>query len=145
MAVQWPPWSGGGGGGGVTEVNGDTGPVVTLTAADVGAVDANDLAITTTANRLYGTGSSGQPTVYVIASGATTGSVAQRGPSGVLQVGTPTAAAHATTKQYVDDAIAAAVSDVVRSDGTVTDIVAVTQAEYDGLTPDTTTHYLIDG
>jgi hypothetical protein len=144
MSVLFPPYSGGGGGPAVESVQGMTGAVV-LDAADVGALPDDAIAFTTTANRLYGTGSSGQPTVYVISSGTTTGSVAQRGTSGVLQVGTPTAAAHATTKQYVDDAIATAISDVVRSDGTVTDIVAVTQAEYDGLTPDATTHYLIDG
>ena len=140
MSVLFPPYSGGGGGGAVDSVQGMTGAVV-LDAGDVGAVALDQMAITTTANRIYGTGNTGQPTVYIISSGITTGSVAQRGPSGVLAVGDPTGPTHAVSRQYLETLLAG----YVQSDGTVTDMVAVTQAEYDALTPDATTHYLIDG
>lgn len=153
MAVIFPPYSGGGGGGGVSSVNGDAGPAVVLDAADVGAMDADAIAVTTTANRVYGTGSDGSPTVYVISTGTTTGAIAQRGTNGVLPVGTPTATNHATTKAYVDaintaldTRLDALESGAIMGDGTVTDMVARTQAEYDAIvTKDPTTHYLIDG
>ena len=136
MAVQWPPWSGGGSGGGVTDVNGDFGPSVVLDAADVGAV-----ASTTSANRLYGTTSAGNPSSFPYSQTAGVNTVAQRTSTGALVVSDPTAATHAVTRQYLESILA----DYVQSDGTVTDIVARTQAEYDALTPDATTHYLIDG
>lgn len=135
MAVQWPPWSGGGGGGGgVTSVNNDPGPAVVLDAGDVGAVPA-----TSTANRVYGTGSTGAQQVYVVSSGTTTGSVAQRGPLGVLAVGDPTGPTHAVSRQYLETVLA----DYVQSDGSVTDLVAKTEAEMAGITPDATTVYAV--
>lgn len=139
MSVLFPPYSGGGGGGGVASVNGDTGPAVVLDAADVGAVGLDQMAITSTANRLYGTGNTGQPTVYIISSGTTTGSVAQRGPSGVLAVGDPTAATHAVSRQYLETVLAG----YVQSDGSVTDLVSKTEAEMAGITPDATTVYAV--
>jgi len=60
---------------------------------------------TTTENKLYGTDSSGAAYLYSIASAATASTVAYRGTGGVLQVGTPTADTHATTKQYVDNLV----------------------------------------
>jgi hypothetical protein len=44
-----------------------------------------------------------------------------------------------------DAEVTAAVADKVASDGSVTDVVEVTQAEYDALTPDATTLYVIVG
>lgn len=88
---------GGGGGGAVDSVNGQTGAVV-LTATDVGAVVSSAIA-----SRVYGTGTVGEAATYTIGGGAATAwSLAQRGADGVLLVGTPTAATHATTKGYVD-------------------------------------------
>lgn len=138
MSVLFPPYSGGGGGGAVDSVQGMTGAVV-LDAGDVGAVALDQMAITTTANRIYGTGSTGQPTVYVISSGTTTGSVAQRGPSGVLAVGDPTSPTHAVNRQYLETVLAG----YVQSDGTVTDLVSKTAAEMAGITPDATTVYAV--
>ena len=43
---------GSGGGGGVTSVNGDAGPAVVLTAAEVGAVDTTDTTATPTASKI---------------------------------------------------------------------------------------------
>lgn len=65
----------------------------------------------------------------------------------------PTNAAWAASKGYVDARVTeldnrldALEQGAVMSDGTVTDIVARTQAEFDGITTkDPTTHYLIDG
>lgn len=168
MAVQWPPWSGGGSGGGVESVNGDTGPAVVIDADDVGAVPT-----TSTANRIYATNASGDQTVLAYSQSPNASSIAQRGAGGSLQVGTPTAAAHATRKDYVDGLVAGlatdaelaaldsrvaalegadfvtdadlatALEDYVQSDGTVTDLVAKTVAEMAGITPDATTVYAV--
>lgn len=146
MAVEWPPWSGGGsGGGGVETVNADPGPDVVLDALDVGAV-----ASTTSANRLYGTTSAGNPSSFPYSQTAGVNTIAQRGTNGVLAVGEPTAGAHATTKTYVDaiqtaldsrlDALEAG---AVMSDGSVTDLVSKTAAEMAGITPDATTVYAV--
>lgn len=58
-----------------------------------------------TANKVYGTNSSSAQTTYTIASAATASTIAYRGTGGVLQVGTPTANSHATTKAYVDNLV----------------------------------------
>ncbi len=50
--------------------------------------------------------SNGEPNVWIVTTGATTGAIARRSANGTLSVGTPTAESHATTKKYVDDAIA---------------------------------------
>lgn len=64
-----------------------------------------------TAARLYGTGAANvQTTLAYTSSAATASSIAQRGAAGVLIVGTPTAATHATTKAYVDAADASITS-----------------------------------
>lgn len=66
---------------------------------------ANKVPVTTTANRIYGTGTNGENYAYTLAgTSATANSVAYRTSGGVLHVGTPTADAHAATKKYVDDA-----------------------------------------
>lgn len=68
--------------------------------------DTNKLDKVSTANIVYATDSSGNQTTYTIASAATASTVAYRSTGGTLQVGTPTANAHATTKKYVDDNLA---------------------------------------
>lgn len=70
-----------------------------------------------------------------------------------LPASMPTNVNWAASKGYVDqevtsldarlDAIEAALPTFVTSDGTVEEIIAKTQAEYDLLTPAATTHYLI--
>lgn len=54
-------------------------------------------------SKIYGTNTSGVQTTYNLASSASASSIAYRGTSGTLAVGTPTANTHATTKKYVDD------------------------------------------
>ncbi len=71
----------------------------------------------------------------------------------ILPAAAPTNASWAVNKGYVDgiatdidsrlDAIEAALPTFIVSDGTVEEIIAKTQAEYDALTPVGTTHYLI--
>src|SRR5690606_36066920 len=73
-----------------------------VTAESIGALPASSLAFTTAGNRLYGTNSSGEPSTHVLSSSATSGSVAVRGPSGVLVVGEATASNHAVTKSQLD-------------------------------------------
>src|SRR5690606_26208299 len=51
--------------------------------------------------------SDGTPTVAVVSSSATSGSIAKRGVSGRLTVGTPSADTDAATKKYVDEQVAA--------------------------------------
>lgn len=62
---------------------------------------------TATASRVYATDGSGAQTTLAWSAAADASSIAQRGAGGVLVVGTPTGAAHATTKTYVDTAVAA--------------------------------------
>ncbi|QNJ58361.1 minor tail protein [Gordonia phage YorkOnyx] len=76
--------------------------------ADVADALAGKVAISTTPNRLYGTGSDGSPNMWAVSSSATSTTVALRGTGGVLNVGTATAPGHAPTKQQLDDAVAAA-------------------------------------
>lgn len=54
--------------------------------------------------KLYATDTSGAQITLGYTSDAVEWTVAQRGTGGILSVGTPTAAAHATTKAYVDSA-----------------------------------------
>lgn len=44
-----------------------------------------------------------------------------------------------------DSEVTSAVANKIDGDGSITDIVEVTQSEYDGLTPDSTTLYVIVG
>lgn len=60
----------------------------------------------TTANKVYGTDNSWNQTTYTVATNATASTIPVRGGNGVVSVWTPTANTHATTKKYVDDAIA---------------------------------------
>ena len=53
-------------------------------------------------SKVYGTSATGEQTSYSLSSSATANTVAYRGDNGVLNVGTPTANSHATTKSYVD-------------------------------------------
>ena len=99
----------------VSDSNGKV-AVSSVTATELGYVSGVTSAIQTqldnkvdkvTGNyKIYGTNSSGGQTSYGLASGATASTIAYRGTGGVLQVGTPTADAHATTKKYVDDNLA---------------------------------------
>jgi hypothetical protein len=52
---------------------------------------------------IYGTNANGEQTFYTIKSSAQANSIALREAGGALNVGTPTADAHAATKQYVDE------------------------------------------
>lgn len=63
---------------------------------------------------VYGTNANGAETFYTIKSSAQANSIALRETGGALNVGTPTADAHATTKAYVDGRITA------NTDGTLT-------------------------
>ena len=99
----------------VSDSNGKV-AVSSVTATELGYVSGVTSAIqtqlgnkvdkVTSTYRIYGTTSSGAQTTYSLASGATASTIAYRGTGGVLQVGTPTADAHATTKKYVDDNLA---------------------------------------
>jgi len=122
-----------------------TGDVV-LDAGDVGAIP-NVYGSPDGSTRIpYYLANTGQQGVVIMDVNATSGAVVKRQASGAILVPTtPTTSTQAASKGYVDAQIAAAVANAVMSDGTVTDIVAKTQAEYDALTPDATTHYLIDG
>lgn len=60
---------------------------------------------TSTASRLYGTGSGGAQTQVQYANAATANTVPLRGANGTLPVGAPTSGEHATTKNYVDSSL----------------------------------------
>lgn len=156
MPVVFPPYSPSGGGGGVASVNGDVGPAVVLDAADVGAASTAQLAgkVDRPANapgqsgRLLTFDSTGTvQTVLPSGTAASQGAAVVRTTAGhvILPAAAPTNASWAVNKGYVDTAITTALANVVTSDGTVEEILAKTQAEYDALTPVATTHYLIDG
>lgn len=70
------------------------------------AIDGK-LSRTTNKQVVYITNSAGVDTTLPYEYSAKTGTIAVRDAKGVLQVGTPTADNHATTKKYVDDAITA--------------------------------------
>lgn len=149
MAVIWPPYTpGGGGGGGVASVNGDVGPAVVLDAADVGANPKPPNA-PGQQNRVQLFASDGSVSGYGNAvTTASQGAIPLRTTGGhiILPAAAPTNPSWAASKGYVDDTIAAALANVVTSDGTVEEILAKTQAEFDALpTKPATTHYLIDG
>lgn len=109
-----------------------------VTPASIGAIPTTDIAVTTTANRIYGTGSSGAPEAKVASSSAVSGSVAVRGASGVLAVGTATANDHAVTKAQHDTKVA--------NGGGISTVQRLTQAAYDALaTKDANTLYVIVG
>lgn len=76
---------------------------------------------------------------------ATASTIARRTADGVIKTATPLVDADAATKKYVDAAIAAALENYISGDGSITQMVKKTQAEYDGLTPVETTHYDIVG
>lgn len=153
MSVLFPPYSGGGGGGAVDSVQGMTGDVV-LDAGDVGAIP-NVYANADGSTRIpYYLANSGVQGVVIMDINPTSGTVPKRQASGhILVPNDPTFGSQATNKNYVDglttaldarlDALESA--GFIQGDGSVTDLVAKTQAEYDALTPDATTHYLIDG
>ena len=61
---------------------------------------------TSTGNRLYGTNAGGSQTLMQYSSAATANTIPYRATGGTLQVGEPTDSSHATTKTYVDDAVA---------------------------------------
>lgn len=159
-----PTTGGGGGGGGVTSVNEHTGAVV-LDAADVGAASVSDLAgkVDRPANapgqsgRLIQFDAAGVQSILPSSTTPSQGAVVVRTQAGNIQLpGTdPTSSTYATSKAYVDALIAALTTRIealeglmdtaIQGDGSVTDLVAKTQAEYDLLTPDATTQYTIKG
>ena len=49
------------------------------------------------------------------------------------------------TDSEVSAAVSTAVADKIAGDGTITNVIEVTQAAYDALTPDATTLYVIVG
>jgi hypothetical protein len=156
---------GGGGGGGITEVNGQTGPVVTLDADDVGAAPVSALAgkVDRPANapgqtgRLLQFDATGGQSVLPSGTAASAGAAVVRTTAGhiILPSEDPTNASWAVRKQYVDTLVAGLVTRIealealmetaIQGDGTITDLVAKTQAQYDALTPDPTTQYTIKG
>lgn len=97
----------------VTAAPTDGAHATTKTYVDSAVAGASGVPPVATANRIYGTDGTGVQTTYPLAAAATADTLALRGALGVLQVGTPTAAAHATTKTYVDTAVATAVPRVV--------------------------------
>lgn len=60
----------------------------------------------TTYSKVYGKDSQGNQQMYDLHGNANANSIALRRTGGTIDVGTPTADAHATTKKYVDDLIA---------------------------------------
>lgn len=156
---------GGGGGGAVTSVQGETGDVV-LDAADVGAAPASALAgkVDRPANapgqsgRLITFDATGNvQTILSSGTAASAGAAVVRTTAGhiILPSTDPTNDSWAVRKKYVDDintaldarldALEALMATAIQGDGTITDLVAKTQAEYDALTPDATTQYTIKG
>jgi hypothetical protein len=135
-------------------VNGDVGPAVVLDADDVGAIPDTYANADGSTRIPYYLANSGVQGVVIMDINPTSGTVPKRQASGhILVPNDPTFGSQATNKNYVDglttalderlDALEAA--GFIQGDGSVTDLVAKTQAEYDALTPDPTTHYLIDG
>lgn len=98
----------GGGSGTITEVNGQTGPVVTLGAGDVGALP-NQYPTPDGNQRLpYYLANTGQFGYVIMDVNASNGSVVKRQASGhVLVPSEPTFGTHATSKTYVDAQITA--------------------------------------
>lgn len=66
----------------------------------------NKLEPSSGANKIYGTSNAGEQITLNYASSASAATIPFRGTGGVLSVGTPTGATHATTKQYVDNNLA---------------------------------------
>jgi hypothetical protein len=162
--------SSGGGGGGVLTINGDPGPDVTLTASNIdvefvspggglanGSVQdattayGNSIAqLTDAMNNLAWTTISGKPAF--VAEGAN--AAAARTALGLGTAATTASTAYATAAQgtLANTAVQpAAIANMVESQqeggvGTlITNIIQVTQAEYDGLTPQAGTFYAIVG
>ncbi|WP_225535655.1 hypothetical protein [Tsukamurella tyrosinosolvens] len=73
-------------------------------AATVASQIASKLDKSASANILYANNGVGNPTVLTYSQALPDGSIAQRSSGGTLAVGTPTSAAHATRKDYVDNA-----------------------------------------
>ena len=84
--------------------------------------------ITTDESKIYGTDSHGEPYNYDIDHGQTLGEIVKRDNQQVNVPQTPTSNIHATSKKYVDDSIAAAISSAVKWCGskTVAEINALT-------------------
>lgn len=114
-----------------------------LKAADIGVnVQAYDADLTALGDLAKSDGNFivGNGTTWVAESGSTA-----RSSLGLGSAATEDSSAFATAAQgmLADSAVQpAAITDMVEGDG-ITDIVALTQTEYDGLTPDATTLYVI--
>ena len=109
-------------------------PLINSNAASKGYVDTQDATKvdkTSSANKVYGTDSSGnQKTFDVDNTVGADGNIVRRasGTSQIMVPLTPTANGHASSKKYVDDSIASAVASVYRIKGskTVAEINALT-------------------
>lgn len=66
------------------------------------AINSNSHSV---AARIYGVKNDGTQSMWSMVSGATSWTIPYRLENGVVNVGTPTADSHATTKKYVDDAL----------------------------------------
>lgn len=114
-----------------------------LKAADIGvSVQAYDADLTALGSLAKSDGNFivGNGTTWVVESGSTA-----RNSLGLGSAATEDSSAFATAAQgsLADSAVQpAAIASMVEGNG-ITDIVAVTQAQYDGLTPDATTLYVI--
>lgn len=100
------------------------------TKSYVDTVDATKVDKTNSSEKVYGTDELGDQTTYDVDSDLVgNGSVVRReSGTGTIVVGTPTSNTHATTKQYVDNSISNAISNVYKIKGskTVAQINALT-------------------
>lgn len=92
-----------GGGGGSSTWGSITGTLSSQTDLQT-ALDGKVSVLTTPINSVYTVSGTGTQAQIVYASNATAGTIVYRTTNGVTSVGTPTSAAHATTKTYVDTA-----------------------------------------
>lgn len=81
--------------------------LTTKKQVDTGLANKLDI-ITGKTAIVYVNGSQGNPSLVAYTTEPTPYTVVYRGANGVIKVGTPTYKTHATTKEYVDNAIAAA-------------------------------------
>lgn len=101
----------------------------------VASAISNKVDKVSTASKAYGTDGSGNQTTYSVEAAATQYTIPYRNAGGVLNVGTPTADAHATTKKYVDDSVAAVIPSQTGNSGKylTTNGTAVSWATVDAL------------
>ena len=88
----------------------DNADATTKLYVDDGLSGKLDKVTTGDSTRAYVVNGSNQQAMIAITEGSYAGTIAYRGTNGILNVGTPTADAHATTKKYVDDGLATKVA-----------------------------------